>query len=43
MKIMKGHRSEITSISISPDDKFIASSSGDKTIKIWDTFKGKDL
>lgn len=34
--IFRGHINEVTTIAFSPDDKFIASGSKDKTIKIWE-------
>jgi len=39
----KGHKSEIVSISISNDSKYMISSSFDGTIKIWDYSSGKEL
>ena len=43
MRELKGHESWITSIAISPDGKFLASGSADKTIKIWDFKTGAHI
>ena len=39
--VLSGHTKGVTSISFSPDGKFLASSSYDKTVKIWDISIGK--
>ncbi|MEO2012316.1 MAG: WD40 repeat domain-containing protein [Pirellulaceae bacterium] len=33
---LKGHSSDVLSVSFSPDGKRIVSGSGDKTLKVWD-------
>lgn len=33
----KGHEDQVTGVDISPDSQYLASSSLDGTIKIWDT------
>jgi AAA ATPase domain/WD domain, G-beta repeat len=38
-----GHEDSVTSVSISPDGKTLASSSSDKTIKLWDLATGKEI
>lgn len=38
-----GHEARILSVSFSPDGKFVATGSRDKTLKIWDTLKGTEL
>jgi WD40 repeat protein len=35
LKTYEGHTDEIYSVDVSPDDKYIASASNDKTVKIW--------
>ncbi len=40
IKTLKGHKSDVTSVSYSPDGKYIASGSRDKTIKLWDVNTG---
>ena len=37
----KGHEELITGVDISPDNQYIASSSLDGTLKIWDIYGGK--
>ncbi len=38
-----GHSSRITSIAWSPDGKFLASASYDKTVQVWDASNGKNI
>ncbi|MCA2667654.1 MAG: hypothetical protein IM486_08400 [Microcystis sp. M114S2] len=40
---LEGHHGEITSISISPDSKILASGSSDYTIKLWDLETGTEI
>ena len=40
---LKGHLDEITSVTISPDGKRLASASEDQTIKIWDMSAGEEI
>jgi WD40 repeat protein len=42
-KTLKGHFKMIKSISISFDNKFLVSGSGDQTIKVWNLKTGKEL
>ncbi len=36
LKTLRGHTADVNSVSWSPDDRFIATSSDDSTLKIWD-------
>ena len=40
MVIIKGHTAEVRSVDFSPDGKMIASGSGDKSVRVWDTETG---
>lgn len=37
LAVLKGHQGEVKRISFSKDGKFLASGSGDNSIRIWDT------
>ena len=39
---LRGHNGAIVSIAFSPDAKFLASGSADKTVKVWDLLKSKE-
>ncbi|OWK43759.1 High-affnity carbon uptake protein Hat/HatR [Fimbriiglobus ruber] len=41
--ILKGHTDPIYTVAVSPDGKFAATGSFDKTIKLWDPTTGKEL
>ncbi|MEH1910460.1 MAG: serine/threonine-protein kinase [Nostoc sp.] len=40
---LQGHESSVLSVAISPDGKTIASSGGDRTIKLWNLATGKQI
>jgi len=40
---LKGHNSTVTSLSWSPDGKFLVSGSTDETVKVWDTVSGQEV
>lgn len=40
---LSGHQSWVLSVKVSPNDKYIASSSNDKNVKIWDLKTGNFL
>ncbi|WP_396753935.1 WD40 repeat domain-containing protein, partial [Microcystis aeruginosa] len=42
-KTLTGHSREVLSVVYSPDGRYLASGSWDKTIKIWDVATGKQL
>lgn len=43
VQTLAGHRSWVRSVAISPDGQFLASGSGDKTVKLWHMKTGKLL
>src|SRR5262249_3054207 len=40
---IKGHRDDVKCVAISPDGKWLASGSQDKTVKIWELATGKEV
>ncbi|MFM6900082.1 MAG: WD40 repeat domain-containing protein, partial [Microcystis panniformis] len=42
-KTLTGHSDWVKSVAYSPDGRYLASGSGDKTIKIWEVATGKEL
>ena len=43
VRVLSGHQGAITSICISPDGRFLASGSLDKTVRLWEVATGKNL
>ena len=43
VQTLRGHSSRVWSVTISPDSKILASSSGDQTIKLWQLSTGKEI
>lgn len=39
-RILRGHKAWVSSVKFSPDDRLIATSSGDGTVKVWDAATG---
>jgi WD40 repeat protein len=42
IRTFKGHADEVSSCAFSPDGNILATSSGDKTIRLWDLSSGKE-
>ena len=42
-RTLKGHAKEVSDLAFSPDGKWLASSSFDETVRIWDLATGKEL
>lgn len=40
---LSGHRSTIRSIAVSPDDRYIASGSKDRTVRVWEIETGREV
>ncbi len=40
---MKGHTEAVYSVAFTPDGKYVASGSGDHTLKVWDSATGKEI
>ena len=41
--VLKGHTETVEAVAVSPDGKFIATASFDKTVKLWDAATGKEI
>ncbi len=43
MQTLKGHRSDVRGVAISPDGRFIVSASRDRTIRVWNTLSDQSI
>ncbi len=41
--VQTGHYAEVTSVTFSPDGRFAATGSSDKTVKLWETATGREI
>ena len=43
LDVLPGHEGPVTSLAFSPTDPILASSSWDKTVRLWDVYDGKGV
>jgi WD40 repeat protein len=43
LRTLYGHRGEVTALAFSPDGSLLASASGDRTVRVWETATGREV
>ena len=43
LQVLRGHTQEVVGVEFSPDGRFLASASGDNTVRVWDLARGEAI